>query len=194
MRLRSPVPVLTAMVALGAPFALAGCSRHPRTAEDAYRRFSDAVNARDHAALFETLDQPTRWAWMTVQKSHREATDIILSNYPEAVRDRELRRFEKGAAAANAVELFKAEEGEGLWPMLTPLVMHNPRIQVDGDHAEVLLASAARVPFRHGEDGSWGFAGFAARAEDRKALAIHALEEVRTSAADYERAAARGGR
>src|ERR1700755_445974 len=74
-----------------------GCAK-ARTPEEGYRRFCKAVTAKDAPALFEALDQKSRWDWMTVQKSHREAYDIILSNYPEGpARDREVHRFERGA-------------------------------------------------------------------------------------------------
>jgi hypothetical protein len=183
-----------ALLAAGA--ASSGCSRHAKSPDDAYRRFAAAVRAKDGAALFESLDQATRWSWMSVQKAHREAYDIILSNYPEgAAREKELRRFEAGATTTSAVELFQQDVAPGALPMLAALAAADaPRIDVQGERADAVLPSAARVPFRKGSDGTWGFAGLAAEAEERKIRAIQDLELVRTSGADYERAAARSGR
>ncbi len=95
-----------------------GCAPKSKTPDEAYARFSQAVTARDGGALYDALDQSTRWAWMTVQKWHREAYDIVISNYPQGPeRERELRRFEKGATASSARELFKAEMATTMLPL-----------------------------------------------------------------------------
>jgi hypothetical protein len=179
--------------------ALAGCRHRAKTPAEAYQRFSAAVTAGDGAALFDSLDQQTRWAWMTFQKYHREAYDIVLSNYPEGPeRERESHRFQGGATATSARELFRAEAAPGLLPMLAPLVAADAKIEGDSSStdgkAAAVLASGARVPLARGEDGSWGFAGLEKDAKDLETRAFHDLEVVRSSAADYERAATRAGK
>jgi hypothetical protein len=178
--------------------AVAGGCRHKiKTPEEAYQRFSAAVTAGDGLALFDALDQPTRWAWMTVQKYHREAYDIVLSNYPEGPdREREAHRFEAAATATSGRELFGVQAAPGALRGLAPLVVADAHIErgpTDGQAAAV-LASGARVPFSRGENGSWGYSGLARDAEDQKTRAYHDLEVVRASAADYERAATRAGK
>jgi hypothetical protein len=183
------------LLALVVATASGGCRSRAKTPDEAYRRFSQAVSEGDGGALFDALDQQSRWAWMTVQKCHREAYDIVLSNYPEGpARDRELRRYEKGATATSARELFKSEIAPSVLPMLVPLVVPQPPIEVTGEEAQVVLPSGARVRFRRDGKGGWGFAGLAKQAEERSGRAYHDLELVRASAADYERAAARGAR
>ena len=176
----------------------AACRSKVKTPEEAYARFSKAVTAKDGAALFDACDQTTRWNWMTVQKWHREAYDIVISNYPQGPeRERELHRFEKGATAPSARELFKADVADTMLPQLAKLVVPgNPTIQVEppGDVAEVVLPDGGRVQFARTDRDGWGFAGFGPDAETRKNRAYHDLEQVRTNAADYERAAARGAR
>src|SRR5262245_54106478 len=82
---------------------LVGCARGASTPEEAYRRLAAAVTAKDAGALFDALDQETRWSWMTVQRSHREAYDVVLSIFPEGPdRTRQLGRFEAGATSENA--------------------------------------------------------------------------------------------
>jgi hypothetical protein len=179
--------------------ALAGCHRTAKTPAEAYQRFSAAVTARDGGALFDSLDQATRWAWMTTQKYHREAYDIVLSNYPEGPeRERESHRFQTGATATSAREMFRAEAAPGVLPMLVPLVAADATIEGAADapdgRAAAVLASGARVPLARGEDGGWGFAGLAKDAKDQEMRAFHDLEVVRSSAADYERAATRAGK
>ena len=183
--------VLVAASALGA-----GCRHKAKSAGEAYKRFSAAVNAGDGGALFDALDQETRWNWMSIQKFHREAYDIVLSNYPEGeIRERETRRFEHAATTSSARDLFIADTAPKLIPMLIPLVLGGAPIEAGpgDDMASAVLASGARVPFRRSKDGDWGYAGLDKRAEDDKNRAYHDLEVVRASAADFERAAARAG-
>ena len=177
--------------------SIAGCRSKAKTPADGYKRLSEAVNAGDAGALFDALDQETRWNWMSIQKFHREAYDIVLSNYPEGeVRERETRRFERAATASSARDLFIADAAPGLLPMLKPLVLPGASIEAGAtpDEAAAVLASGARVPLRRGKNGGWGFAGLDRRAEEDKNRAYHDLELVRSSAADFERAAARAGK
>jgi hypothetical protein len=187
--------------------AIAGCRHHAKTPAEAYQRFSTAVTSGDGGALFDALDQQTRWAWMTLQKYHREAYDIVLSSYPEGPeRERESHRFQGGATATSARELFRAEVAPGVLPMLAPLVAADAKIEGDpasaggeaaggpDGRAFAVLASGARVPLARGEDGTWGFAGLQKEAKDLESRAFHDLEVVRSSAADYERAATRAGK
>jgi hypothetical protein len=169
-----------------------GCARRARTADEAYLRFAAAVRSGDGGALFDAVDPETRWAWMMVQKWHREAYDIVLSNYPEGTaRDRELRRFAAGATATSGRELFRAETA-ALLPTLAPLAAGGASIVVDpsGDRATATLP-AGQIALRRGENGAWGYAGLAAQADEQRNRAYHDLEMVRASAADYERAATR---
>jgi len=185
--------VLAAVAVVGA----LGCAK-ARTPEEGYRRFCKAVTAGDAPALFEALDQKSRWAWMTVQKSHREAYDIILSNYPEGPeREREVRRFERDATLGSGRAAFVDEVGQHAIGGLRPLCTGGARFETsaDGTSATAVLASGAKVPLRVGpEDKSWGYAGYTDDAEDRQKRALADVEQVRTSAADYERAAARNAR
>ena len=176
--------------------SVAGC-RRARTPQEAFVRFQRAVTDGNPGALFDALDKRSRWAWMTIQKSHREAYDIILSNYPEGrERERELRRFERGATLGSARELFIEEAGRAA---LTKLPRPLPDVvrfdmAADGDSALAVLPSGAPLPFRRGPDGSWGYGGLADESEDRQKRALGDVAMVRTSAADYERVAARNAR
>ncbi len=176
----------------------AGCRHKSKTPEEAYRRFAAAITAGDGGALFDALDQETRWALMTIQKWHREAYDIVLSNYPEGPqRDREKNRFERAATASSARELFRVSAAPRLIPMLAPLVMDTPASFERGpgdDQASAVLPNGGRILFALGKNGGWGFAGLAQGTEEDKNRAYHDLEVVRASAADYERAAARAAK
>jgi hypothetical protein len=193
LRLRTRARAGLALVAL---MAAAGCRHKSKTPEEAFQRFAAAVTAGDGAALFDALDQTTRWNLMTIQKYHRESYDIVLSNYPEGpVRDGEKSRFERAATAPSARELFRTDAAPALLPTLVPLAQGIPRVDMgpaDGEATAVL--AGARVPFVRGADGGWGWAGLNKKAEDDTNRAYHDLEAVRASAADYERAAARAAK
>jgi hypothetical protein len=175
----------------------AGCRPKAKTPADAYKRFSAAVHSGDGGALFDALDQETRWNWMSIQKFHREAYDIVLSNFPEGeIRQRETRRFEHAATAPSARVLFIMDAAPTVLPMLRPLVLSEAPIEpgATADDAAAVLASGARVPLHRGKNGDWGYAGLAKRADEDKNRAYNDLEMVRASAADFERAAARAGK
>jgi hypothetical protein len=191
-----------------------GCRRVAHSPEEAFGRLQQAVAAQDPAALFDALDQRSRWAFMTVQKSHREAYDIILSNYPEGPeRERELRRFQRGAILGSARELFAEEIGQRVLAGFSNPLPAATRFEVvsvpvarsagggdgqgsaeagdDETQTMAVLPDGKRIPFRRGPDGGWGLATVADEAAERQNHALHDVDLVRVNAADYERAATR---
>ncbi len=187
---------LLATVLLASAVTVAGCRHKSKTPEEAYQRFAGAVRAQDGAALFDALDQSTRWDLMTIQKAHREAYDIVLSNYPEGPeRQREKRRYEPEATAPSAREFFKNQTAPGLISTLKAVVAGPAKIErKDDNEVEAVVASGDRLPFARGQDGSWGYAGLQKQTTEDKNRAYHDLDVVRASAADYERAAARAAK
>lgn len=176
-------------------FLLAGC-RGPSTPEEAHKALCRAVAAKDASALFQALDQNTRWHWMTTQKSQREGYDIILSNYPEGTdRERQLRRFERGATLGSGRALFVEEVGNAALPGLAEACVSGTTVErgADGTTAAVVTPSGKRFPFARGNRG-WGYAGFLDDSDDRQRRALGDVEQVRLNAADFERAAARAAR
>jgi hypothetical protein len=178
---------------------LGGCRRGARSPEEAFTRFAQAVKAHDGRQLYDALDLETRWSWMTIRRAHREAYDIILSNFPEgAERDQRGRRYEAAAQSDSEAALFSEQLTPARWEELAAAVRgvpDQPPLRPGGaDEVTVAGAGGAPLRFRKGQDGRWGYAGLAADAEDRKRRASADLELTRTSAADFERAAARAGK
>lgn len=183
----------------GTVIGSAGCSRTAKTPEEAYRRLTEAVAARDGERLFEALDLDTRWSWMSIQRAHREGYDITLSNFPEGhERERQLRRFEAGAHSESAAALFAKELPAARWGELAAALGSGPAsaIVITGDTAEAKSGAGKKLSFRKSQDKNWGwgYAGLAGEAEQLKRRALYDLELIRAGAADYERAAARGAR
>jgi hypothetical protein len=175
----------------------AGCRQKAKTPAEAYKRLSAAVNAGNGGALFDALDPETRWNWMSIQKFHREAYDIVLSNYPEGeIRERETRRFEHAATAPSARDCSSWTRRRRSCRCCVARAGGRPRsktVQATTWRPRC-WASGGRVELKRSKSGDWGYAGLGKRAEDDKNRAWHDLEAVRASAADFERAAARAGK
>jgi hypothetical protein len=181
------------MFPLAAVAALAGCAGGARSPEEAEQRLAQAVEARDGARLYDALDLETRWSWMSILRAQRETYDIILSNFPEgSERQRYLRRCEAGALSENAQALFARQLTPAAWDALSaelagaaaPRPISEERAEASGHGGTLVFRRSLRR-------GGWGFAGFADEAEEIKRRSLADLDVVRTSAADYERAATR---
>jgi len=171
-------------------FILVACSaRGPKTPEAAFEQISQAVSTNDAETLFDGLDQPTRWSWMTIQKCHREAYDAALSNFPDGPdKELKLRYLELAATAETPADIFAAKMGaRALADLKGRLPTGKPQFSTVGTEATMLPLAGAPLQFRLVE-GRWGYSGFAAVAEDLKRRAIADLELIKTSATDYERA------
>jgi hypothetical protein len=171
----------------------AACAREAKTPEAAARAFVDAVRARDGRRLYESLDLETRWSWMTIHRARRDAREIIMSSFPAERRERELARSAEGAEAAREVELFLTTVDDKLWEELGRGLADAPAVEAAGEgEARVRTRDGRALVFRRGQRGGWGFAGLAEPTERLKRRALADLDLVKASAADYERAAARG--
>lgn len=146
------------------------------------------------------MDLDTRWSWMTIQRAHREAHDITLSNVPEGPeRERLLRRFSAGANAQDAAELFEHTVTDETWTQLAAKLDsargQTPTVKPDGSFAEVTTPTGPLLFRKASKPGwGWGYGGMATEAEEAKKRASADLEIMRASAVEYERAAAQGGR
>ena len=191
------LPGRGARLALVVSLSLLAACGGARSPEEAHQKLCRAVAAGDASGVFEALDQDSRWHWMTIQKSNREGYDIILSNYPEGLeRERQLRRFERGATLGSGRALFVEEVGQAALPTLKEVCAPGTRFEIAGDGAQAVAVapSGKRSPFRRGSRGAWGYAGFSDDADDRQKRALADVEQVRLNAADFESAATRAGR
>jgi hypothetical protein len=183
------------LAALGA--GASGCSRGAKSPDQAYQRLAQALEARDGLRLYDALDLDTRWSWMSIQRAQRESYDILLSNFPEGTeRERQLRRCEAGALSESARSLFSRQLDPAVWKELAASLPAKPAGVTGEARAEFVGADGRKLIFvRHaGRRGGWGFAGLAEEAEQIKRRALADLDVIRTSAADYERAATRKSR
>jgi len=199
VKIRSPISINVVAILLLPVLAVPACwHRGSKTPAQAKSRLAAAVAVRDPGKLWGALDLETQWSWMTVHRAGRESYDITLSNVPEGpARERMVRRFEPAATSENATALFAKSLAADVWPKLAAqLAAAGDRMPVEnaaGSEAEI-VGPAGRLVFRKATQPGfgWGFAGLAGEAETLKRAASTDLEALRTNAADYERAAARG--
>ena len=192
---------LAAAVLGGFAVAVACSAGGSNTAESAYDKLVGAVESRDAGLLFDALDMETHWCWMTIQRAHREAYDVVLSNFPEgAERELELKRFVDGATAENPRALFARVLPAATWTTLGAQVGTGGAaggLRLVGDEqVEITGRGNAKMTFRRHRERRWGW-GFAGLVDEGKALekrALADLEVIRNNAADHERAAARAAR
>ena len=200
MKTRFPFSTGITAILLALPMLLASACWHrgSKTPAEAKARLAAAVAARDPARLWDALDLATQWSWMTILRARRESYDITLSNLPEGQqRERLIRRFQPAATSENAAALFAGSLAAEVWPALAAQLAaagdRLPVVNATGTEAEIVWP-AGRLPFRKTTRPAfgWGFAGMDSEAEALQRTASADLEALRTNAADYERAAARG--
>jgi hypothetical protein len=163
-----------------------------QTPESAFEDVARAISNNDAKALFESLDVETRWSWMTVQRYHREAFDIVMSNYPQgAERENQLRRLEAGAVAETAADLYAETEGNAQLAELKKVWPESAQWTRKGDEASTPDREGNPLVFRL-KQGRWGLARFSAQAELLKKRAASDIDVIKTNATDFERAARRG--
>ena len=200
MKTRSPYAIILTATLLALPMLLGSACWHrgSKTPAEAKARLAAAVAMRDPARLWGALDLDTQWSWMTILRAGRESYDITLSNLPEGQqRERMIRRFQPAATSEDAAALFAKSLSSELWSNLAAQLAaagdRPPVVNATGTEAEIVWP-AGRLLFRKTTRPAfgWGFAGLASEAEALKRTASADLEALRTNAADYERAAARG--
>jgi len=163
-----------------------------RSPEASFEDVKKALQNDDKKALFEALDLETRWSWMTVQRYHREAFDVVMSNYPQgAERENQLRRLEAGAVAETAAEFYAESEGSAQLAALKKVWPDTAQWSRKSDEASTPDREGAPLVFRM-KEGKWGLSRFAEQAELMKKRAAQDFEVIKTNATDFERAARRG--
>ena len=200
-RLFPPLPAMKFILCIVFCLACLSCSfGGARTPAEAHARLGAAVAAHDGLKLWNAVDQDTRWSWMTIQRAWRECYDITQSAVPEGPeRARLLSRFEPGATSENAQTLFATmvtpEEWAAAQALLSAAGDRQPELTSSGETGEIATPSGPLVYRKaHNRYWGWGYSGLADRAEQLKRMAHGDLERMRKDAADYERAATRGGR
>jgi hypothetical protein len=183
----------TSMMAL-ALLVAAGCTRGPKTPEQAFRSLERAIAAGDAVAVYKVLDEPTRWSIQSTLKNQRLMRTIISAKYPEAEAQKALatlraaeepdpaQYFKRINDDRHVVEAFRKRLGAVSGPI---------KSKIDGADA-VWVARETGMPFHFAKnkDGSWGWSELRGDWELEKDRAQHAVKTVQDNAKLYQKAEA----
>ncbi|HEX9103075.1 MAG TPA: hypothetical protein VF997_12775 [Polyangia bacterium] len=181
------------MMALALTVA-AGCSRGPKTPEQAFRELERAVAAGDAVAVYGLVDLPTRWSIESALKDQRLQRTIISAKYPEAEAQKALatlraaeetdpaQYFKRINDERHVVEAFRKRLGSVSGPI---------KSKIDGPDA-VWVAREDGMPFHFAKNknGSWGWSELRGDWELEKDRAQHAVKTVQENAKLYQKAEA----
>jgi hypothetical protein len=171
--------------------------RYPsdRTPEGAYYRVAIAVNRNEPAQFFAYLETPAQHACYSIRDYRRKSRERVLAAYPEPERSAMAERHAAEANAPDGADVFALYARRLGWiNRLRRDLSGIAKVELRGERATIETVRGTRYPFRRRpENGIWGLTLFtAALAEEaERAARDHALIE--RAAADYERAAKRGG-
>jgi hypothetical protein len=150
--------------------ASAACTRAPRSEDEARARLAQAVRAGDGRALYDLVDEATRWSIDSTWKYHQQCLALVEESYPPELQARETARFLDAASARDFVGAYERQY-----------------------HLLPALAERAASP-RPGDlvrerDGRVRVTILRAQWEDIKQRASHDLDTVRENAVAFGRAA-----
>jgi len=172
----------------------AGCTRGPKTPEQAFRGLERAIAAGDAVAVYGLVDQQTRWSIQSALKDQRLQRTIITAKYPEAEAQKALgtlraaeetdpaQYFKRVNDERHVVEAFRKRLGSVSGPIMN---------KIDGpDAAWVARQDGMPFHFTKNRDGSWGWSELRGDWELEKDRAQHAVKTVQENAKLYQNAEA----
>jgi hypothetical protein len=186
MRIRMMALSLVASIVVAA-----GCTRGPKTPEQAFRTMERAIAAGDAVAIYGVVDQQTRWSIQSALHDQRLQRTIIAAKYPEAEAQKALAGLRAAEEADPAlyfkrinderhvVEAFRKRLGSVSGPI---------KSKIDGPDA-VWVARQDGMPFHFAKnkDGSWGWSELRGDWELEKDRAQHAVTTVQENAKLYQK-------
>lgn len=156
----------------------------PRTPEQALAALARAGD--DGAALFDLLDQQSRWSVMSVHRDLRKVCELVRQSYPKDRQAREITRC-RAAETADDARAFFAGQARG-WGLLATLegLSGTESLPGSGDRR---TAQGKHGPVSLCQDGEgWGYCGA------REALEAMKVKTARDLATVQENAEAFRGR
>jgi hypothetical protein len=185
-----------AMMAL-ALAAVAGCTRGPKTPEQAFRDLERAIASGDAVAVYGLVDQPTRWSIQSALKDQRLQRTIITAKYPEAEAQKALAML-RAAEETDPAQYFKRINDERhvveAYRKRLGSVSGPIKNKIDGPDA-MWVARQDGMPFHFSKnrDGSWGWSELRGDWELEKDRAQHAVQTVQDNAKLYQKDEAQKG-
>ena len=172
--------------------ALSGCTRGPKTPEQAFLKLEVAIAAGDAVGFYKVLDQPTQWAIQSTLKDQRLMRTIIKARYPEAEAQKALAPL-KAAEESEPAQYFKRVNDERhivqAYRKRLGSVSGPIKSKIDGaDDCWVARQDGMPFRFHKNKDGSWGFTELRGDWKLEQERATHAVATVKDNAKLYQNA------
>jgi hypothetical protein len=177
--------------------AAAGCTRGPKTPEQAFTQLERAIAAGDAVAVYGLVDQQTRWSIQSALKDQRLQRTIITAKYPEAEAQKALatlraaeetepaQYFKRINDDRHTVESYRKRLGSVSGPI---------KNKIDGpDAAWVARQDGMPFHFAKNSDGSWGWSELRGDWDLERDRAQHAVKTVQENAKLYQNDEAQKG-
>lgn len=173
-------------------FGLCGCTRGPKTPEQAFQKLEVAIAAGDAVAFYKVLDQQTQWAIQSTLKDQRLMRTIIKAKYPEAEAQKALAPL-KAAEESDPAQYFKRINDERhivqAYRKRLGSVSGPIKSKIDGaDDCWVARQDGMPFHFHKNKDRSWGFEELRGDWKLEQDRATHAVSTVKENAKLYEKA------
>ncbi len=156
--------------AVAVVLVLAACSPGAKSPEEARGRLRSALERGDAAAVFDLLDQETRWSIESTWKYHQRCLRLIEENYPPEEQARAAGRFLDADRPAAFLAAYDARYQ----------LLAGPKSR---------MGALAPGDFAIEKNKRWGYTGLRAQWEDIKQRASKDGETVERNATAYEREA-----
>ena len=167
----------------------AGCTKHPKTPEEALQKIEQAVTSGDGLMAYALIDDDTKHAVASVYANDRTMRTIIKAKYPPQEADRELGRL-ADAEQPDAAHFFAAMENrwQSIQGYRKRLGSISGPIKTKPDGATAMyVARQDGMPFHLVKAGSgWAWNELRGEWAMEKDRAAHALKTVQDNAALYK--------
>jgi len=166
-----------------------GCStkkKRPKTADAASAALATALKKGDGQAIYDLLDQKSKWSLMSALRAQREIRKLVKKHYPKDRQPRLLARTRGAAKSADATKYFLfVVKRDRLFATLGSADSAAKARARSTDRADFAAGGKLRR-FCHA-DGVWTFCGFRARFEALKVRANRDLTTVRENAETFRK-------
>lgn len=161
------------------------CASDARTVEGALANAASALGARDHAALFQALDERARFSLASVYQARKVAARVIRANYPPEAQAKALAELGDAVAAKSDVELFRARCDDACLDALSASMGAPRDVRVEDRIAIVQTVRGTETRLYRADDGRYGLVWETAALMRERARAAAELDLIQKNGALY---------
>ena len=135
---------------------LTACGADAKTVEGALSLAASAVGARDHEALFHSLDERARFSLASVYQARTLAAQVIRTSYPATAQASALAELGDAVSAKSDVELFRARCGDACLDAIAASLGAPSQVQMEDRVAVVKTVRGSEARLYRADDGRYG--------------------------------------